>query len=547
MGDKRRPVIAIILVALIVRVLVALLYSGAIDTEGQEYARIAQNLIGGNGYRGLATPGVELFFPPLFPAMIAAVSLVTKDAHTAGMVVSILMGALLTAPVFLLTRSLYGSRAGYIAAWLIALHPYLVYYSVTVHCEPTYFTLFFSGVYCVIRAMREPSRTVFLLGGVFFGLAYLVRPEALIVSFVAYAVVVISGRLTDVKRAGSLAGWALCMPAISLALAAPYIVWMHSHTGTWRLEGKIPLNYVTRDRMLKGAASQEASFAIDGDLKEQGVWIQPNKAVIETFKPTVQEFRRYIGPQFTQVINSVADTMTGLREYGAPPLFVLAILGLFRRPWRLQDTMGQLFLLVVLGLACVGLFFIYYYDARFMIAFLVIQIMWSAEGVIAIERWVFGTVKSVFSGNGRLLWLNAGVTSAAIASILLASLVGVRGEVVRMKQTRAYKEAGEWLRRQDPSAKNVMDWSTLAFHAGAELVWFPYTSSENALRYLDKRKVDYIVVSNFYRPEDHPYLMEWLTRGVPSPRAEVIYHVEEPSSITIYKWNPTTEATEGSR
>ena len=40
----------IVLSALFVRALCAVLFTGEIDAEGTEYARIAQNLIAGNGY-----------------------------------------------------------------------------------------------------------------------------------------------------------------------------------------------------------------------------------------------------------------------------------------------------------------------------------------------------------------------------------------------------------------------------------------------------------------------------------------------------------------
>src|SRR5262249_52145954 len=46
----------------------ALIYwgTGAIENEGAEYARIAQNLRNGAGYVGISIPGVELLFNPLY-------------------------------------------------------------------------------------------------------------------------------------------------------------------------------------------------------------------------------------------------------------------------------------------------------------------------------------------------------------------------------------------------------------------------------------------------------------------------------------------------
>src|SRR5215468_5508572 len=64
--------------------------TGAIESEGAEYARLAQNLQRGVGYVGIATPGHQLIFPPLFPLLIRGASLITHDYVRAGRLVSLL-------------------------------------------------------------------------------------------------------------------------------------------------------------------------------------------------------------------------------------------------------------------------------------------------------------------------------------------------------------------------------------------------------------------------------------------------------------------------
>jgi hypothetical protein len=75
--------IAILAVGFTLRLVAVVSFTGPIDPEGAEYARIAENLVAGHGYVGIATPGTQLIFPPLFPFMIAAVSLVTGQAELA--------------------------------------------------------------------------------------------------------------------------------------------------------------------------------------------------------------------------------------------------------------------------------------------------------------------------------------------------------------------------------------------------------------------------------------------------------------------------------
>src|SRR5262245_56702025 len=127
---SRWSILSIFFAAFVVRLLWMMYLRGPIDTEGAEYARIAENLLSGNGYRGIATEGTELMFPPLFPFLIAAFSLLTNDVQLAGRLVSLLMGTLLVPFVYLIAARMYGRGAACIAALLAAFHPLLVNLSV---------------------------------------------------------------------------------------------------------------------------------------------------------------------------------------------------------------------------------------------------------------------------------------------------------------------------------------------------------------------------------------------------------------------------------
>lgn len=160
------PLVAIVFVSFALRAACAIHFTGMIDTEGAEYARIAQNLLAGVGYVGIATEGQQLFFPPLFPFLIAAVSLLTGDAEVAGRIVSVVMGSLLVVPVYLIARRMYNERIAIVGAALVGAHPLLVQFSTTVHCEPTYLTLVLTAIYMAMRAMDSPTpRNLFIMGG----------------------------------------------------------------------------------------------------------------------------------------------------------------------------------------------------------------------------------------------------------------------------------------------------------------------------------------------------------------------------------------------
>ena len=103
--------------------------SGTIESEGAEYAKIAENLRMGVGYVGFVVPGPQVNFPPLFPWLIAGTSLFTGDYELAGRLVTLVLGALLPLPVYGVASRLFNRRVGFIAAMLVLLHPLLVHLS----------------------------------------------------------------------------------------------------------------------------------------------------------------------------------------------------------------------------------------------------------------------------------------------------------------------------------------------------------------------------------------------------------------------------------
>src|SRR5207302_7774850 len=119
-----------------------------------------------------------LWFPPLFPLLIAAVSLVTHSSELAGRLISMTTGALLVLPVYGIALHLYNRRVAYVAALLAACQPLLVGFGATVYSETAYMTLLLSGAYWSLRCLSFQTARAFLFAGLFFGLAYLTRSEA---------------------------------------------------------------------------------------------------------------------------------------------------------------------------------------------------------------------------------------------------------------------------------------------------------------------------------------------------------------------------------
>ena len=543
------PLLGIVVFAFILRLLCVVFLTGTIDGEGAEYARIAENLAAGSGYRGIATPGKELMFPPLFPFLIAATSVLTRNAEVAGRLVSVWMGTMLVLPIYFIGCHLYNRKVAYLAAALVACHPLLVNFSATVYCESTYLTLLLTAVYWSFRALRLRTARTFILAGVFFGLAYLTRPEAVIYLLLALGLTLAYVSMTCRQNLSQVALRAMWLPLAFLVLAAPYILWLHAETGQWRLEGKSPLNYTTARETLGGRDPHDAQYGVDSDLTERGVWIQANLSTIRSARFKPQEVARYCLAKSKSILDYSKDTIANTAFFGSPMLFAFAVLGLFRRPWHPEAIANHLFLLMLLSVATVALFGIYYLSIRFLLVFLPVLLLWASNGIIELARWGRSTFRLAYGGLPKFRWTELVVVGAIGALIPMSALTTVRGVYeLRLfdRSSRPAKDAAEWLDAYAPGPKTVMDTSTiLAFHAAATFVPFPYCSSDVALRYADKRKVDFVIL----RDGDllsRPYLEHWMESGIPNGRAALIHSARSPAlgRILIYKWNPPSVTAE---
>ena len=274
------PLLLILLLAFTLRLLSARFLMGSIDSEGAEYARIAENLLNGNGYVGIAFPGAQLLLPPLFPWLIATVSLITHQSELAGRLISVIMGTLLVLPVYFIALRLYDRKLASVAALLTACHPVLVGYASTVFSETTYMTFVLSGAYWSLRCLTSQTARTFVLAGVCFGLAYLTKPEAalyplLTIFLLAFSSLVMNRRQTRQivlslfypSRCVSVPGDALYTMAIHRNRAIPL-----GRQNSVQYRGDYPL--------YTGVNGDEALYGINKSLEEVGTTNRPDLSVI---------------------------------------------------------------------------------------------------------------------------------------------------------------------------------------------------------------------------------------------------------------------------
>ena len=524
-----RPLLSILAIAFIVRALAAVFFTGAIDGEGAEYARIAQNLLWGNGYVGIAEEdGKQLFFPPLFPFTIAGVSLLTGDTEIAGRIISVTMGALIVLPTYCIAMKMYDHRTATLAAVLVGFHPFLIYMSTTVFCEMTFLTLILAALCLALSATENPTPRNLLSSGVLYGLAYLMRPEAAAYMLIAATLIFLNTLIRQRSSAAFTSIRVGLMICTFVAVAAPYVAWLSAETGQFRIEGKGPLNIATGIRIQLGEQPLEARYGVDSLGNERGVWNQPNLVTIQTHSLSLKEFAAYILRQTKSFVKNASEALASCVPFGSPPLFAFAILGVFARPWSRPLAKYQLHILGVIAIMILITYLIDFstYTYRFYVLLIPFYCIWASVGLWKFVLWGTATGSAIRLPNRYRSGLVIFFWALGVGAILVPAMGFATGELARARAERPIKMAGEWLHATLPGPIRILDSSTIiAFHAKASHFWLPCCDEQAALRYIEKKNVNIVVVRKS-AVESIPYLRNWLDNGFPNPRAKLIYSVD---------------------
>jgi 4-amino-4-deoxy-L-arabinose transferase-like glycosyltransferase len=530
-----------VIVAAILRTIWAVRFGLSLEQEGVEYARIGENLLAGRGYVGIFNNGTQLNFPPLYPMMIAALTFVIGNSEIAARVINIACGAALVIPIAGIAGRVYGRRAAMVAMALAVFHPVLIAGGGASYAEGPYLTLLMAALFCLTTYLLDNSLRAGTLGGMFLGLAYLVRPEAVVLVIAFVAIYLLSAVFSQDLRMHVRGALAFAVAFFLVAL--PNIVFLTVSTGKLRVEAKGTLAYQWGERINSGMSYEESIMGIGDDLSDQGVFMKPNAEVLNAAAPTTIDHLRFLIRAARRNANELIRAIVNERAFGSPLLFVLAVIGLFRSGWERRRLMIEGLLLLTFGLTLAilltvqALWFRYYYP---LLGFLII---WGAKGADELYSWGRATAGALVAD--RPLGSLAGqvLQWGTVAAVLAVALVTLpRVDQYRESRFPERARAGEWIATQLPKDAWVMDSGLqVAYYAKASLRFLPYADSNLALRYISKHKPDFIVLEGLGK-HDLPYLAQWFDTGIPDKRAVLVHYEGSPlrEEIKIYRWNESS-------
>lgn len=199
--------------------LAALHFQPFVTFDGTEYIGIAEALRAGRLAASL--------FPPGYPALVALALSLTPDRVMAAAGVSLVSGTLITLPVAVLAQRAIGPGWSWVPVLLVSVHPVLAHFSALPMSEAPYLLAIFSAI-ALVTSRRN------LLSGLAFGLAFAIRPEALVIGL--FALGVVSAQAMRGERPNrSIAILVLGF----LLLATPCWLLFRTTLGVWTLTPKL--------------------------------------------------------------------------------------------------------------------------------------------------------------------------------------------------------------------------------------------------------------------------------------------------------------------
>lgn len=237
----RNPLALLTLGAIALRLILFIGRGDYVAYDEAWYLLLGQNLIGGDGYTLSGLRHVAL--SPLFPLLAGVVDAIVGHPVWAGRIIAAVASGLLVLPCWYIFRRFAGRRTAWLGCGIVAVlpslapfaAPYWVGWDMFVGAEPLFHFLLYGGIALFLRAGERGRTRDWVFAGATFALAYLARPEAVVVFGLLglAAVATLLSRGTP-RALPTVMGGALAFVLVAL----PYWIYLHDATDRWALTGR---------------------------------------------------------------------------------------------------------------------------------------------------------------------------------------------------------------------------------------------------------------------------------------------------------------------
>ena len=466
------------------------------------YLLLGRNLWSGLGFSFSGHP--ELHHSPLFPLLAGATLKLTGRPEAASDIWYVLLGTLLTLPVYGLARRLTGHRGALLAAALVAFFPALttavLYWGTMI--EPLFLFLLYTAAYGVVKGLDRESPWLFAVAGALTGLAFLARPEGILwmVSLEGAALLVwaLRRRLKERRPLAALA----VLPLVFLAVGAPQLLFLHRHTGQWMISGKVGITYEigraveTADPVLYDEIVN--TLDADGEIRAASESrYQRGDAGGGAVRPAEASgrFLRNLGHVLKSSLTS---------EVFSALLLLPAAWWLLRGPWSRRRLEKEI--LLVATIAPVASFLAFHVQQRFFAPAFPGLLIWTAAGLQDLYRRLPAV-------RFRLATAAAGVL--ALAAYVVWADVAIARHGIDTSDF-GHEEAGLWLKAHSAPGAEIMTQDTaISVYADRGYAFSPRAPLDRFLAYGRRHGATHVVVDEAEVTVVRPFLQPLLSSPPP--------------------------------
>jgi len=251
--------LGLFLLAFTVRLIIAF-NTYVISSDGPLYIEAANYYYEGDIKSALNHP-----YHPFYPALMALLYWFIGNWEWAGMLVSIILGSLAIMPLYLVGLRLFNPTMAIISALIYAFHPDAARLSAGILTTGTFIFLLVTAIYCLLEALEGYRYRYFILAGISSLLAFLTRPDGIIILLVILGWVVLSKKRLFEKKSLALGG--IILPWIMAAL--PYLWHIIKTTGAFSISRKLSLSTLT----LKASIPQMFYIVAEDFIKAMNPWL----------------------------------------------------------------------------------------------------------------------------------------------------------------------------------------------------------------------------------------------------------------------------------
>ena len=223
------------------------------------YCHEAQNVLNGrwqyihkneNNFYTLQESGLSAYNHPLYPLLIALLSLVTGNVELSGTIISLCSHLFMVFLIYFICQDMMNKNWAIAVLAVLSFSLSLIEISVSKYAENLYLLFLALAAYSILRFCRCQQKVIYsLLTGFALGCAYLTKPEAFVLTPI-FALPII----TSLPWKNRLNLKQNLMPLIAFVVAFfitifPYSLYLKIMIGDWQPPPKILYNLIVAERM----------------------------------------------------------------------------------------------------------------------------------------------------------------------------------------------------------------------------------------------------------------------------------------------------------